>query len=155
MKKIEKIAAFELLRERMPDCLAQGEYAMCPTLSEMLACSEITKKQYEFISGIIEIEMKVLGKSNAEFLFPLCELAPRLAFIDEQIELLKKENRGGARTGAGRPKEVSTKTMSFRVNAGHVAYLKPAINALINAHIAGFGSAKIEGKTNITILKIK
>jgi len=147
MKKLEKIAAFELLRERLPDYFARGEYGMCPVLFEMFDGGEITEKQYDFISEIIETEMKILGKSsNFGFLFPARKLAPRIAWIDEQIQQLKKENRGGARTGAGRPKEVSTKTMSFRVNAGHVAYLKPAINALINAHIAKFGSAKIDRK---------
>jgi len=147
MKKIEKIAAFENLRERLPYYLAQGEYGMCPVLFEMFNCGEITKNQCEFISEIIKTEMKALNKSsNTDLLFPLCELAPRIAWIDEQIDALKKENRGGARTGAGRPKEASTKTISFRVDVGYVAYLKPAINALINAHIAKFGSAKIDRK---------
>jgi len=153
MKKIEKIAAFELLRERMPDYFAKGEHWMCNVLFKMLNCGEITKKQYDFLLEVLESDMKAIGNFRA--LFPLYDIAKPIAWIDEQIELLKKENRGGARTGAGRPKEAATKTMSFRVNAGYVAYLKPAINALINAHIAKFGSAKIEGKTNITILKIK
>jgi hypothetical protein len=40
---------------------------------------------------------------------------------------MEKENRGGKRKGAGRPKGEPTKTLSFRVNLRHVEHIKKLV----------------------------
>lgn len=44
----------------------------------------------------------------------------------------KKENRGGARKGSGRPKKEVTTTLSYRVPLKKSRYLDSEIKALIN-----------------------
>ncbi len=47
-------------------------------------------------------------------------------------KVLKKENRGGRRVGAGQPKKEPTKTISNRVPEKHYEALKELISKLID-----------------------
>ncbi len=47
----------------------------------------------------------------------------------------KKENRGGYRANAGRPKSIETKTISNRVPAIHYEKLKELISKLISDYL--------------------
>ena len=46
----------------------------------------------------------------------------------------KKENRGGARKGAGRKKKAQTTTISFRVKVEHAEPVKEVVKQYLMSH---------------------
>jgi len=82
----DKIAAFELLIERMKESECSG---MCRALMSLGVYGKIETDAVVYVAGVIKDELKKLKKRTDGFLFTPYSIPPRVAWCKAQIAALK------------------------------------------------------------------